>query len=421
MSDQLLETIVETLKKRPEVLAIWLAGSRGRGTSDEYSDIDIWVAIDDDAIAEVVADPLAYVHEVTPTLMHISAPSIAPSDGSFVGSWVPDEEGFDQVDWYFAPASNVRRASDTQLVFGDVPVEMDRSLDSPAPADSQTRVHDNLVMALQMVNNMTKHARRGSTWRALDHARHADGCMVKAQLLVEHGTEPDFSAIKRSVLPTISTVNESSFQTLALLLLDQVEETAANAAFGDELSAAIAAMRVSVDQWISEHGFVTDTGLQILSEAEFYASLPRRRVASGLFITNAADEILLLETTYKPQWETPGGLADAGESPRETAAREVIEEIGLAIAPGDLLTIQHVAASAPRGDMLVYLYDGGVIDDPTTIAIDAYEIRAAHFVPLDRVADHTVPVMTERLYAAMRARNEGRMIEVSSDTRSDHA
>lgn len=418
MSDQLLAKIVDSLQVRPEVKAVWLAGSRGRGTNDEYSDIDIWIAIDDDAIEEVVADPLAYVHEIMPTLMHIVAPGIAPPGGAFVGSWIGESDGFDQVDWYIAPASVARRSSDTTIIVGDVPVDPEL-FPTPLVRDApQASVYDNLVMALQMINNMVKHARRSNTWRALDHARHADGCVVKAQWLVKQATEPDFSVMKRSILPPITMVSSAFFRSLAYELIGEVEVTASEAKMSAGLRDAIAALRQELTYWQPEGYRITDTGIQLMSEVDFYASLPRRRVASGLFITNAANEILLLETTYKPQWETPGGHADAGESPRETAAREVIEEIGLAIAPGDLLVIQHIAASPPRGDMLVYLYDGGVIDDPGSIAVDQHEIRAAHFVPMDQVGKRTVSTMTERLHAAISARKEGRLIELSSDIRS---
>jgi hypothetical protein len=38
-----------------------------------------------------------------------------------------------------------------------------------------------------------------------------------------------------------------------------------------------------------------------------FLSLPAVYVGSGALITNAANEILLVEPTYKPGWEIPGG------------------------------------------------------------------------------------------------------------------
>lgn len=52
---------------------------------------------------------------------------------------------------------------------------------------------------------------------------------------------------------------------------------------------------------------------------------------SGCIIQDKHGRVLLLHRN-KPnriQWETPGGKLDPGEKPEETAAREVIEEIGV--------------------------------------------------------------------------------------------
>lgn len=38
---------------------------------------------------------------------------------------------------------------------------------------------------------------------------------------------------------------------------------------------------------------------------------------------------LIVEPTYKPTWDVPGGIAKVDESPRCAARREVLEEVGL--------------------------------------------------------------------------------------------
>ena len=56
----------------------------------------------------------------------------------------------------------------------------------------------------------------------------------------------------------------------------------------------------------------------------------------------------------KRTWEIPAGLVDAGESPEETAGRELAEEAGLA---GDLSLITTMYTSPGFTDELIYLFE----------------------------------------------------------------
>ena len=73
--------------------------------------------------------------------------------------------------------------------------------------------------------------------------------------------------------------------------------------------------------------------------SEYYASLPRKRIGAGLLCRDADDRILLVQPTYKPTWELPGGAVEAGESPAACAAREVKEELGVDLPIGRLLVV----------------------------------------------------------------------------------
>jgi len=56
--DALLERITEVLEQNPQVLAAWLLGSLAVGTADDWSDIDLYVAIADDQYEMVVQQRL---------------------------------------------------------------------------------------------------------------------------------------------------------------------------------------------------------------------------------------------------------------------------------------------------------------------------------------------------------------------------
>lgn len=56
-------------------------------------------------------------------------------------------------------------------------------------------------------------------------------------------------------------------------------------------------------------------------------------VSAGALITNSKNEILLLDHVLRPKsgWGIPGGFMNHNEQPEQTAAREVMEEVGLEI------------------------------------------------------------------------------------------
>ena len=145
---------------------------------------------------------------------------------------------------------------------------------------------------------------------------------------------------------------------------------------------------------------------------EYYRSLPRRYVSAGVLITDSAGRVLLLETTYKQQFEIPGGVCEAGEAPRETAIREVREELGIHLKPGALLMMDHRSQPEPKGDSIQFIYDGGVLDDLAEIRLDSTEIASSHLLSPDEIDAHTTPTLAFRVRTALRAREEHSPIEL---------
>ena len=55
MGSDLQAALVDAMREDDGVVAIWLDGSIGRGVADEYSDLDLGVAVDDDRIDDFLA------------------------------------------------------------------------------------------------------------------------------------------------------------------------------------------------------------------------------------------------------------------------------------------------------------------------------------------------------------------------------
>ena len=90
--------------------------------------------------------------------------------------------------------------------------------------------------------------------------------------------------------------------------------------------------------------------------------LPRKRAISQLLVRDTDDRVLLCELTYKRDWDLPGGVVEVGESPQLAVAREVEEELGLDLAPGELLLTDWLPPWGGWDDAVCLVFDGGVHD-----------------------------------------------------------
>ena len=138
----------------------------------------------------------------------------------------------------------------------------------------------------------------------------------------------------------------------------------------------------------------------------WYRSLPAKRIGAGVLFSDAAGRILLVRPTYKSHWEIPGGLVERNEAPDRAAAREIGEELGVDRVPGRLLCVDWVPARDPKTDGLMFLFDGGVLDDAAAeLRLPGDELAEYRFVPLDGLVEYLPAHMARRVSAAVRARS----------------
>jgi 8-oxo-dGTP pyrophosphatase MutT (NUDIX family) len=149
--------------------------------------------------------------------------------------------------------------------------------------------------------------------------------------------------------------------------------------------------------------------VELLPYAEYARSLNRKRTAAGVLIRDEDGRVLLLETSYKPEWEIPGGAAEVDEAPWTTAVREVREELGLDLALGRLLIIDHVPADDVMPEGLAFIWDGGTWSEAAIngAARSDPEIISARFCAADEVSTHVKPILAGRIAAAISAAERG--------------
>jgi 8-oxo-dGTP diphosphatase len=146
--------------------------------------------------------------------------------------------------------------------------------------------------------------------------------------------------------------------------------------------------------------------------SEYDRKLPRKRVAAGVLFFDSDGRVMLVDPVYKAPWEIPGGAVEWDESPRDGAAREVKEELGLVCAPGQLLGIDWVGPRPGRSEGLAAVFDGGVLDAEQVagIQLQAEELHAFEFVGLDQVHERLIPLLARRVQACMAARERGETV-----------
>ncbi|MEV5974136.1 NUDIX hydrolase [Streptomyces sp. NPDC051921] len=140
-------------------------------------------------------------------------------------------------------------------------------------------------------------------------------------------------------------------------------------------------------------------------------------LAAGVLLFDEQDRFLLVDPTYKPGWEFPGGVVEPGEAPARAGMREVAEEIGLRLdTVPRLLLVDWERPQPPGYGGLRLLFDGGRLGtaEADRLLLPGAELRAWRFVTEEEAADLLPPVRYARLRWALRARERGTVLNLEA-------
>jgi len=131
--------------------------------------------------------------------------------------------------------------------------------------------------------------------------------------------------------------------------------------------------------------------------------LPRKRVIAQALVRDESGRVLMCHPTYKDDWDLPGGVVEVRESPREAAAREVLEELGLRLPLGRLVLTDWMPPWGGWDDALCLVFDAGV--HPASVldgvVLQRREIRATAFISTGEVHARAADYTARRVDAAL--------------------
>lgn len=160
--------------------------------------------------------------------------------------------------------------------------------------------------------------------------------------------------------------------------------------------------------------------LDLLPFDDYMRSLNRKRMSAGVLFYDDQDRVLLIEPSYKPHWDIPGGTVDAEEAPWVTAKREVHEELGLTRPLGRLLVVDYVPTNEHMPEGLAFVLDGGHVTELEVqeLAITDPEIVSAGLYSLDEANAKVSPPVAKRLSVAQAVLQAGDVALCDNGTRT---
>lgn len=114
--------------------------------------------------------------------------------------------------------------------------------------------------------------------------------------------------------------------------------------------------------------------------------LPKRVSSAAMILENADGKVLVVKANYKSYWTLPGGVVDPGETPKEAALRETLEEVGIDIHPEAVSFVAVVDRTSERAQTYQFIFKAplaqAMIDH---VSLQASEIDEYALVTKDQV------------------------------------
>ena len=113
----LLRRIDEVIRSDCRVRAAWVTGSVGRGDDDALSDLDLLIAVSDNAIGDFVENRSAHAARPGQPALLMDNLANAPIGGAYLLALYEGRAGPQHVDWFWQQESETRRPDQAHTLF----------------------------------------------------------------------------------------------------------------------------------------------------------------------------------------------------------------------------------------------------------------------------------------------------------------